>query len=242
MVSVAVQAHRGSPDPAAGIRQNTLAAFERARALGADGVELDVRRTRDGAMAVHHDPAIPGLGPICELSAGELPGYVPLLPEALEACTGMTVNVEIKNLPGEPGYDGDERLAAAVADLVAGRRLASAVVGRLGSPAVLVSSFWPQTLEAVHRGAPDLATGLLVAHWFDPADCVPAALGLGCSSVHPHRSLVDGALVGAAHAAGLTVAAWTVDDRDGLDALVAAGVDTVITDDVPMAVSALRGP
>jgi glycerophosphoryl diester phosphodiesterase len=242
VVSVAVQAHRGSPDHAAGIRQNTLEAFERARALGADGVELDVRLTRDGAMAVHHDAAVPGLGPICDLSAGELPPYVPLLPEVLEACTGMTVNIEIKNLPGEPGYDGDERLAAAVADLVVGRRLASSVVGRLRSPAVLVSSFWPQTLEAVHRAAPDISTGLLVAHWFDPAGCVLAAVGLGCSAVHPHLTLVDDALVGEAHAAGLTVAAWTVDDPDGLDALVATGVDTVITDDVPMAVSALRGP
>ena len=48
--------------------------------------------------------------------------------------------------------------------------------------------------------------------------------------------------MGEAHAAGLSVAAWTVNDPDRLEALVAMGVDTVITDDVPMAVSALGGP
>ena len=62
MHPIAVTAHRGSPDAAAGIRENTLAAFARARRLGADGVELDVRRTADGGLAIHHDPVIEGSG------------------------------------------------------------------------------------------------------------------------------------------------------------------------------------
>ena len=52
----AVQAHRGSPDRSAGILENTVEAFLRARRLGADSVELDVRATADGSLAVHHDP------------------------------------------------------------------------------------------------------------------------------------------------------------------------------------------
>ena len=60
MTVTAVQAHRGSPDPAGGIGENTLEAFLRALRLGADGVELDVRRTADGALAVHHDADIVG--------------------------------------------------------------------------------------------------------------------------------------------------------------------------------------
>ena len=47
--SVAVHAHRGSPDPAAGIAENTVEAFLRAGRLGADGVELDVRLAAAGA-------------------------------------------------------------------------------------------------------------------------------------------------------------------------------------------------
>src|SRR5580658_5517809 len=91
--STAVQAHRGSPDPAAGIRENTLEAFVRARQLGADGVELDVRMTSDGALAVHHDPVIEKVGAVAELSTGQLPAFVPLLDAALDACTGLTVNI-----------------------------------------------------------------------------------------------------------------------------------------------------
>jgi glycerophosphoryl diester phosphodiesterase len=226
----AVQAHRGSPDAAAGIRENTVAAFLRARRLGADGVELDVRLTRDGGLAVHHDPAIAGVGPICELGAGELPEYVPFLPEVLEACAGLTVNIEIKNLPGEPGYDPGEHMAAAVAHLVVDR-------GRTSS--VVVSSFWPDTLDAVHRTAPDVPTGLLVAQWFDPADCVPVALSHSCTALHPDVSLASEALVAEAHVAGLSVATWTVNLPGQVESLAGMGVDTVITDDVPMAVSVL---
>jgi glycerophosphoryl diester phosphodiesterase len=101
--SMAIQAHRGSPDPAMGIRENTLDAFLRARQLGADGVELDVRMTSDGALAVHHDPVIDGCGPDQPTGRRRAPPFVPLLAAALDACHGLSVNVEIKNLPGEPG-------------------------------------------------------------------------------------------------------------------------------------------
>ncbi len=230
MTTMAVHAHRGSPDPAAGIRENTLDAFARARRLGADGVELDVRRTRDGALAVHHDAVVPGVGAIAELALTELPEHVPLLAEALDACAALSVNIEIKNLPGEPVYDPQERLAAAAAELVI-------ATGRVAT--VVVSSFWPETLDAVRRAGPAIPTGLLVAPWFDPADCVAAALARACTSLHPAASLVSGELVVEAHSAGLSVAAWTVNDADGLAALEAVGVDTVITDDVPLALSAL---
>jgi glycerophosphoryl diester phosphodiesterase len=230
---MAVHAHRGSPDPAAGIPENTIAAFVRARRLGADGVELDVRLTRDGGLAVHHDAAVPGGGPICELDAGALPGFVPLLTEVLDACAGITVNIEIKNLPGEPGYDPDERAATAVAHLV---------VDRGASSSVVVSSFWPATLDAVHRAAPDVPTGLLVGHWMDPAECVPAAVRRSCAALHPNVSLASEALVVEAHGAGLSVAAWTVNEPAQLESLAAMGVDTVITDDVPTALSVLGAP
>jgi glycerophosphoryl diester phosphodiesterase len=226
MGSTAVQAHRGSPDPASGIGENTLEAFARARRLGADGVELDVRRTADGALAVHHDPVVPGVGPVAELRRADLPSHIPLLAEALAACTGLTVNIEIKNLPGEPGFDPDERVAADVAALVVEGAWASSVV---------ISSFWPPTLEAVRRAHPDLATGLLLASWSDPAQAVAAALERGCAALHPHRDLVSRPLVDQAHRAGLAVAAWTVDDAPQLSAMAAAGVDTVITDDVALA-------
>jgi glycerophosphoryl diester phosphodiesterase len=230
-VLMAILGHRGSPDPASGVGENTLEAFTRARRLGADGVELDVRLTSDGAMAIHHDPVIPSIGAIAELTAAQLPASVPLLPAALEACEGMTVNVEIKNLPGEPGFDPRESLATEVANLVAS-------TGRTGS--VVVSSFWPDTLSAVAEAGPDIRTGLLAAGWLDPADAVGLAVGRGCRALHPHVDLVSPALVDQAHRAGLSVAAWTVNDQDQLERAMAVGVDTVITDDVTFAL-ATRG-
>jgi len=231
MAPTAIQAHRGSPDPAAGIRENTLAAFRRARQLGADGVELDVRMTSDGGLAVHHDPVVEGIGSVSELAAADLPSFVPLLPEVLEVCDGLTLNIEIKNLPGEPGFDPADVVARQVAELVV-------AAGRESS--VVISSFWPDTLEAVGNAQPDLATGLLLASWFDPTEAVAAAVGRGCRAVHPHIDLVTETLIDEAHRRGLSVAAWTVNHRSDLAAVADWGVDTVITDDVGLALRTLR--
>jgi glycerophosphoryl diester phosphodiesterase len=234
MGSTAVQAHRGSPDPSKGVRENTVAAFLRARELGADGVELDVRLTADGGLAVHHDALVEGVGAICEVTTSDLPDFVPLLPEVLEALEGMTVNIEIKNQPFEPGFDPTERVAREVAALVVGGRWESEVV---------ISSFWPGALEAVRDTAADLLTGLLVAPLRGAnqgaAEVVGAATRLGCGAIHPYVELVDEALVEEAHEAGLSVATWTVNARQDLAAAASVGVDTVITDDVPLALAVI---
>jgi len=232
MATTAILGHRGSPDPENGLRENTLDAFERARLLGADGVELDVRSTADGAMAVHHDPVIPGIGAVGELGAADLPAFVPTLPEVLGACRGMTVNVEIKNLPWEPGFDPGERLAGQVTDLVVSTGWASDVV---------VSSFWLPTLAAVRRASPGVATGLLVASRFDPAEATGSAVDSGLGALHPHIDLVSAPLMDRAHRAGLAVAAWAVNHREQLERAKALAVDTVITDDVASAL-AILGP
>lgn len=232
MPSMAVVGHRGSPDQEEGVVENTLEAFRRARRLGADGVELDVRLTADGGLAVHHDPFVPGAGPVHALSADDLPEWVPTLESALDACSGLLVNIEVKNLPGEEGFDPGDRVARAVTDRVLAADRVSEVV---------VSSFWPKTLEVVRAACPGVATGLLVAGWFDPGACVPAALEHGCSALHLHASLVTDGLVTEAHRAGLSVAAWTVNDRTQLLALAAAGVDTVITDNVATAREVVEG-
>ena len=232
MVNVAIQAHRGSPDPIAGIVENSLEAFVRARRLGADGVELDVRLTADGALAVHHDPIVTGLGPVTELRTDDLPGHVPLLGAVLRACEGMTVNIEIKNLPTEPNHDPGELAAREVGKLVA----------ELGAvDRVIVSSFWMASLDAVRHTLPEIATGLLVASWFDPGVALAMARRHGCTAVHPHATLVTPTLMEEAHGTGLAVTPWTVNDRASLEAMAALGVDTVITDDVGLATTTLRG-
>jgi glycerophosphoryl diester phosphodiesterase len=223
-----VQAHRGSPDPTAGVLENTIDAFVRSARLGADGVELDVRLTRDGALAVHHDPVIPDAGPVAGLDVCELPAHVPLLDAALDACTDLTVNIEIKNLPSEPGFDAEERLALAVGALVIER----------GTPEnILVSSFWPPSLDAVMGCDTEIRTGLLVPAWFGAEDALELAIEHRLGALHPELSLLSPELVLAAHQAGLTVAAWTVNEPTALRSALDWGVDVVITDDVVSAVA-----
>ena len=113
-----VVAHRGASRAA---RENTLAAFDLASKLGADGIELDVRRTADGLMAVHHDAALADGRLICDTTAADLPDHVPLLADALDACGDLWVNIEIKNHPDDPDHDSREVLAAAVAHHLAQR-------------------------------------------------------------------------------------------------------------------------
>src|SRR5271169_6906907 len=131
--SVLLLAHRGGSGP---WRENSLEAFAGGLRSGADGVELDVRRTSDGRLVVHHDAEIPGTGAIHNLRAAELPTWVPGLDEALAACAGAVVNVEIKNTPVDPGFDPDEKAATDVAALLLASTMAVPAPAR-----VIVSSF-----------------------------------------------------------------------------------------------------
>src|SRR5204863_7856971 len=97
-----VIAHRG----ASGYEyENSRAAFRRAVMLDADGVELDIHATRDGAIVVHHDPDVQGCGPIALLTLAEarqvrLPNgeTLPLLQAVLDLVGDNDVGVEVKSL------------------------------------------------------------------------------------------------------------------------------------------------
>ena len=211
-----VIAHRGASRVE---RENTVAAFRRARELGAGWVELDVRPSADHRLVVHHDPHYPDGPAIADVLAGDRPSHVPLLAEAMEACAGMGVNVEIKNDPAEPGFEPDRWFVAAVVDEL---RLAGDV------PRVLISSFHRGTIDRVRELEPTLATALLVEVVPPPGpgrdallDCLVAD---GHRALHPWWGLVDPALVADCHARGLLVNVWTCDDPEAMTRL-AAGSD-----------------
>lgn len=212
-----IWAHRGASQARP---ENTIAAFAEAKAQGADGVELDVRRSRDRALVVHHDAVLPDGRAIVDLDAGELPDDVPLLDAVLDVCDGMVVNIEIKNVDVDPDHDPDEYLAGAVVDLLAGRG---------GRDEALISSFSLATIDRVRALDPDLATGYLASPRWDQGNALERALAGGHSAFHPHHLVVNADLVRRAHDAGLTVHAWTVDEPDRMRWLVEAGVDALIT-------------
>ncbi|MGH9099712.1 MAG: glycerophosphodiester phosphodiesterase [Acidimicrobiales bacterium] len=222
----AIFAHRGChgvPAP----RPNSVPAFRAARLSGADGVELDVRSTADGEIAVLHDRAIPGVGDVTNVASADLPEDVPLLQAALSACAGLRVNVELK---------GGPRDAVPVAELLVegeGDRRAL----RAG---VLVSSFDPACLAAVRDVAPELPCGLLVDWRKDALAALQHAADLGCATLHPFVTQVDVELAAAARRLGIGLHVWTVNSDADIAAMGSLGAQAIITDRVAAAIGILR--
>jgi glycerophosphoryl diester phosphodiesterase len=229
--SPTVIAHRGAS--AAHPPGNTIDAFGAAGPLGATWVELDVRRTADGALAVHHDAELPDGRLIASLPTTGLPAWVPLLDAALDACAGLGVNVEIKNSPDEPDFDESLAVADAVVGLLALRDGGSA----FGASAFLVSSFHLATIDRVRAVEPAMATAFLV---LEPDErSLRAAAERGHAAVHPWYGLVTPATIELARSLGLAVNVWTVDEPAAIVALAELGVDGVVTNVPDVAVAAL---
>ena len=188
--------------------------------MGADWVELDMRRTADDRLAVHHGARLPDGRAIAAVSATGLPPAVPLLDVALDSRGEMGVNIEIKNTPGEPDHDVGQSVASAVVTLLADRD---------DQRDLLVSSFDPQAVAAVRRADPTILTASLVV---DPGPATPAAdlaAEAGNVALHPNEAFVDRYLVEVLHGADVAVNVWTVDDESRMVVLASIGVDGIIT-------------
>ncbi|MCU0621378.1 MAG: glycerophosphodiester phosphodiesterase [Gemmatimonadales bacterium] len=218
-------AHRGA---SAQELENSRAAFRRARQLGADGVELDVHATRDGAIVVHHDASIPGMGRIADLTLARVQGHhlangetIPLLGEVLPLLRGLEVWVEVKGL--EEYFDAI--LLRTLAEGPEPDRYA-------------VHSFDHRLVRRLGQREPRLRRGvLLVARLIDPLQVMDAA---GASVLWQGVEFVDRALVETLHAAGRRLIAWTANEEADIGRLMALGADGICTDH-PDRVLALRG-
>jgi glycerophosphoryl diester phosphodiesterase len=229
-----VLGHRGAPRDA---RENTLDAFAAARAQGADGVELDVHRTRDGALVVHHDAAAEGFGVLARHDLAEIRAalpVVPTLPEVLDECAGMLVNVEVKNSPHDADFDPGEGAAEAVVELLGERGW---------QDDVLVSSFHLPTVDRVHTLEPRIATGYLVVVDPLPLDALEIAREHGHGALHPHLAAlgepVAAGVVARAKELGIALNVWTVNAPEEIVRLAALGIDAIITDTPVVALHAL---
>ena len=225
-----VVAHRGA---SADHPENTLVAFEAAVEAGADAVELDVRLTSDGAPVLLHDAEVgavtDGHGSVHELTLAEVKRLrvrgeeVPTLGEALALLSGRAgVDVEIKNLPGEAAFDSPrEAVVDAVADSLEH-------VGFSGS--VLVSSFNWLSIERARERMPGVETGFLTIAGIDPHAALVYARSHGHEYVLPNVEALmsEGErFVADAHASGIRVGTWTVDQEDRLATLYGWGVDAI---------------
>src|SRR4051794_34312974 len=177
--------------------ENSIPAFLAALDVpGCDGVELDVRLSRDGVPVCYHDETLARLHdidrPVADLSAAELEALgVPTLASALEAIPRRAfLDVELK---GDPGRAAFEVLLAA-----RGPRLERAVV----------SSFETETLRRLAGWAPTWPCWLNVEE--ASAATVAIAADLGCAGISVEWHALNAGAVGRARTAGLVVAAWTV--------------------------------
>jgi glycerophosphoryl diester phosphodiesterase len=205
-----VIAHRG----ASGYEyENSRAAFRRAVMLDADGVELDVHATRDGGIVVHHDPEVPGFGPIAEMSLAEARQArirngetLPLLTEILELVGDREVWVEVKSLP--PAYDA--MLLAILEQGPAPKRYG-------------VHSFDHRIVHRLGEACPTLHRGILLTAYL--RDAISVMRAVGATALWQEWQQVDQELVNQVHESGGVVIAWTVNDLGDLDRMVRLGVD-----------------
>jgi glycerophosphoryl diester phosphodiesterase len=235
-----VIAHRGA---SAHETENTLAAFRRAMADGADGVELDVQCCRTGEVVVFHDDDLTRLAGrperIDELSFDALRevtlnggGEVATLAQAIEACGGEAlVNVEIKYAGLFPGACLIDRVADVIARAGAGSR-------------VLVSSFSPGAVWLWRRRHPAVACALLFElprpfHRPWPLRTDALLPVLRPFAVHPEEVLCTPQSVTRWRRRGYAVNTWTVDASERIQALASLGVSGIVTNDPAKAISAL---
>ncbi len=210
MLRPSVIAHRG----ASGYEyENSRAAFRRAVMLDADGVELDVHATEDGTLVVHHDPEIPGVGPIALLTRAaarqvRIPNgeTLPLLSEILALVGDRDVWVEVKTLPGIH----DQMLMETIDRGPAPHRYA-------------VHSFDHRIIRRLGESRPGLRRGILLSDRHD--DPVAAMRAVGATTLWQDWRQVDRELVSRVHEAACTLVAWTVNEIGDLERLVRLGVD-----------------
>jgi glycerophosphoryl diester phosphodiesterase len=224
----AIIAHRGASQAA---RENTVEAFQFAVELGADGVELDVRRTRDDVLIVHHDPWFRTLDGakilIRSVAAADLPGHIPTLSAALGASAGAFVNVEVKNAADDPDFDSDREMVAAVVE----------ELSHWDTRGWVISSFDRGVIDRVRLLAPHLVTAWLTVETnsADLDDLVRAGHG----GIHPWAPTLTAELVQEAHRRGLFVNTWTCNEIDEIRKFAGWGVDGIVTDVPDIARNAL---
>ncbi|MGH8958946.1 MAG: glycerophosphodiester phosphodiesterase [Acidimicrobiia bacterium] len=177
-------------------------------------VEVDIRRAATGTLVLSHDPVTPDRDP-------------PTLDEVLAAVPSFPLNLEIKNFPGDDGFEDDHGLA-----------LETAARSRPGD--LLTCFFWP-TVDEVRLRYPEVATGLLIDVGASIADATAHAFHQGHSTLVPNWELVFAQpdATRKAVAAGLAVAVWTINDPATARAFAKLGVGAIITDDPGLMAAAL---
>ena len=240
--------HRGASAVAP---ENTMAAFREALAVGADGIEFDVRLTRDGVPVVIHDSTLRRTGGlpyrVADLTSAEISkidvgswfaqkkGFPPgtfaneTVPSLAELFTLFQSNNSTLYLEMKCDSPTEQRpLAEACVRAIDEHSLKDRVV---------VECFQLPALKILREIEPDIKTVAL----FEPSFTNPSVLSdqriinqateVGAAALALHHRLARESLVQKAKSAGLHVAVWTVDDPAWIERATAIGIDALITND-----------
>ncbi len=218
--------------------ENSLAAFKKASAGEAEGVELDVQFTQDGVPVVIHDLSVDrtttGSGRVSELTLAELQEFdisseeysgqsVPTLRSVLQVLSEMEIiNLELKFFSKNIS-DNNSWLR----DLIT-------LVSELGlMDRVLFSSYNHYCIKKIAELAPEARTGVIYrAALFEPWKY---AEKLGAEAIHPYYMSITSQLVNKAHEHALKVVTYGTDDIAEIENLLSLGVDMIITESVEAA-------
>ena len=240
--------HRGASAVAP---ENTMAAFRKALAVGADGIEFDVRLTRDGVPVVIHDSTLRRTGGlphrVADLTSAEISkidvgswfaqkkGFPPgtfaneTVPSLAELFTHFQTNNSTLYLEMKGDSPSEQRpLAEACVRAIEEHSLKERVV---------VECFQLPALKILREIDPEIKTVAL----FEPSFTNPSVLSdqriinqameIGAAALALHHRLARESLVQKAKAAGLHVAVWTVDDPAWIERARSIGIDALITND-----------
>lgn len=227
-------AHRGA---SAYAPENTMAAFQKAVDLSADGIEFDVKCSKDGEMVIIHDQTLErttnGHGKVIEtnlnnlrdLDAGsfyssEFSGEkIPLLSEVLEEFSKkIVINIELTNY-------------SSISDGLA-RKAATLIKRMCIEENVIFSSFHPYNLIITRRIVPNVPVALLAlpgkSGWIFRSNMMR---WISPELIHPYFNDVDKRFIDKQHQKNRKVNAWTVNTETEIKKLLKDKVDGLITDD-----------
>jgi glycerophosphoryl diester phosphodiesterase len=227
--------HRGASAVAP---ENTMAAFREAIAVGADGIEFDVRLTRDGVPVVIHDSTLRRTGGlnqrVADLSSLEIskvdvghwfaPGFasetVPSLRELFTLFRSNSASLYLEMKCDSPAEL--RPLAEACCRMINEYSLKERVV---------IECFQLAALEILKEIDSEIKTAALFDRVFTDQSIITRATEIGAMAVALHHRLARKALVEKSKQAGLHVAVWTVDDPIWIERAREMGIDALITND-----------
>lgn len=240
MKSPEIIAHRGVHDE---MPENTMASFERAIELGADGIEFDVRLTADAQPVAYHyyylQEVTNGSGPIFNYSLEELGDLrvgsdgdhpIPTLTEVLHRFAGeMILEIEIKG----PEPEAASIIADGLLDF------------RSNWQSMEVTSFEPALLHAFHSRIPEIPVDLLLPlnpSWMKEDVFLYSAVKrghlAGARAVHLHPTQLSEELIHFVRKEGLEIHSYDVNDQASIDEMLALDIPRFDTEIVPEALAA----